>query len=213
MRFAIFAACAALCCSAAFSQSKKPSPPVLQKETAPVAAPVWDKEPETIFGLKLGEVLPTDVLPQCPVPNYANKYQQPKEFCIDPRTGPYADQTVMLRMLPLSEITTVAPIYFEDGRFYSLHLRAPHDYYQKLRTLLVERYGPPTYSETTMVKSRAGAEFTSETLTWRGKKNSILLIERQGSIDSSLAAISNNELTELAAKRIQDGLKANASKM
>ena len=98
------------------------------------------------------------------------------------------------------------------GQFELLHIEIDHNNYAKLRAILIERYGRPTKADTSTVTSNGGVTLPAETSEWIGSTNSLRLFERFGSINKSLAAFTNNELSQKAGQKILDKVKDCASK-
>lgn len=172
-------------------------------------AQAWQQEPAAVFGLKLGEPLTASDIPACPP--YRPGYGLPNTLCIENSPGPYADKVATLNALPLNEVYS-ASVHMQNSQVSSLHLDFQHDHYAKLRAILIERYGPPTKSSIAEIKTRAGLAVPAETLEWIGRKNSLTLFERFQRIDKSLAAFTNNALSQQAELQAQDKVKESASK-
>lgn len=173
----------------------------------------WDKEPETVFGIPLGEAIPAGLVPTCPPVGRENGYKQPTELCIEFSSGRYANEIAALNALPFRDIAHSSSIHFDDGRVSNILISLNHNGYDKMRQILVERYGEPTKIERSTVTSMAGASIDSERLSWVGVKNSVSLSERSDRIDRSLVVFSNNALTQSAEKKRKNAVKDAASKL
>jgi hypothetical protein len=172
-------------------------------------AQAWQQEPVAVFGLKLGEPLTASDIPMCPP--YRPGYGLPDALCIEKMSGPYAEKMATLNALPINEVYS-ASVHLQNSQVSSLHLDFKHDHYAKLRAILIERYGPPTKSSIAEIKTRTGLSVPAETLEWVGKKNSLRLFERFQRIDKSLAAFTNNDLSQQAGLQAQDKVRESASK-
>jgi hypothetical protein len=174
----------------------------------PVSAQNWAHEPSSVFGLKLGEPVASSGIPACPRLRPGQGF--PSELCIDAST-PYADRVQMLNALPIKESYS-GSIHLVDGMVSALHVETNHDSYARLRAVLIERYGQPTKRESASVTSMGGVVLPSETLEWIGRSNSLHLFERFDRIDRSMAAFTNNVLTEKSAEKANQAVKDAASK-
>lgn len=69
--------------------------------------------------------------------------------------------------------------------------------FEKIKGLLIERYGEPTSIDVNDVTSRVGAKLTSQQIQWKGKKISIMALERVGTIDQSYVSFSDTSVLEM----------------
>lgn len=194
--------------STSLAQTNKKTTPV------PVTAHIkWDKEPEAVFGIKLGDSIPAGSFPECILPSRANGYKNPTEMCIESGPGPYAGKIATLHAAPLPQVSSTATINLDDTLVSSIHINFHHENHEKMRAILIERYGPPTKTDISTVQTGAGASFQAETLAWEGAKNSVRLFERWDTASKSLAVFSSNQLSEKQGNRILKSLKDSASKL
>lgn len=191
----------------ALAQTKK-APPTIQKPTQYV----WDKEPATVFGIKLGDTITEGAVPTCNLPSSANGYKLPDELCLEQTsTSVGLNRYQELWGVPLPQIST-ATVVFQENMVESIIINMPHHVFNQMHVMLVERYGLPTKTDNEMVKTRNGGEFSSKNLTWSGVANSVYLYERSGTIDKSLAVFSNNALSDAKDTKNKNFLKNAASK-
>jgi hypothetical protein len=95
----------------------------------------------------------------------------------------------------------------------SIHIDFWYSDYDRMKAILIERYGSPTKVEQATVTSGAGAVVQTETLYWTGQNNSVHLFQRFNRIDKSLVAFTNNALSAKQSQRTSDKVKDTASKM
>ncbi len=173
-----------------------------------VRADGLEKEPTSVFGLKLGEPLAASEIPICPPST--NRYRA--EFiCIEKSTGPYEDTIARLYNIPFND-TFLPTIGLQDGLVSSLHITFRHEIYQKYKDILIQRYGLPTKKSTSEVRTGMGVLLSSETLEWRWQKNTLHLFQRFDTVDRSLIAFTNIETSRLASLKKAAEIKESAAK-
>jgi hypothetical protein len=164
----------------------------------------WTKEPASVFGIRFGQPIENRDVADCDGPYRPDTESYP--FC---RHGAFRKATL------LGKFTIPAikegMLTFEDELPASLMVSADHDDYADLRSILIERYGEPTKRVLEQVKTKAGAAFRSETLTWIGKNISITLKEYSGTINQSAAFFTSTKGAVRMNQRRQEQLKQDAS--
>ncbi|WP_162831463.1 hypothetical protein [Paraburkholderia caffeinilytica] len=175
---AVTLACAAYGVSAA-TPAKKPHP-------SPVA--VWDKEPASFLGFEFGKPLPSDLV-TCPssLRDLALNFTHTPCLQVD-------EPIVKLWLAPELGFPYTNFEYLHDGNVASVTLQTSVDNYDALKSLLTTRYGPPTRTSTTVVKTMAGGEFSSEQCRWTGARISILLDQRHEKVDQSQVFVEDTAL-------------------
>lgn len=220
MKITVIAIVACMTFGIATAQSKKATPTVAQKNKTPPttqqqpAQYLWDKEPSTVFGIKLGEKIPEGSIPTCNLPSSANDYKLPDALCLE-RSSPLLDSKRYQELwgVPLSPVASLATVVLQENMVESIIIEMRHEVFNQMHVILVERYGLPTKTDNETVTTKTGAKFSSKTLIWSGVANSVFLYERSGKIDKSLAIFSNNALTDATDKKNADSLKGAASKL
>jgi hypothetical protein len=165
----------------------------------------WPKEPDRIFGLKLGE--PVDAREVRACGQDADEHQAAITFCrSDFIGGAWAVQS-----FPIDEFRE-GFLSFDDGRAASLYVTAWHDDYLRVRALLLERYGKPTQSSVEAVRTKAGVPYKAERLVWRGKNVWLTLDEFSGKVDTTGITFSHAPTLLKKAERDSAQTKRDAAK-
>lgn len=197
MRTKIVALALAACLCASASAADKKA----------VAKP-WTQEPDSFIGIKFNSAITSD-LPQCPagIPGF-----QQKNLCY---VKPYTPNYYTIEGKPSIGLTYNYTLSAKvtDQQVEYFYLSANADDYLKLAQVFITKYGQPTKQVTDKVKTKAGAEFTNETLTWVGKINSITVQKYAGDIKTSAAILSNNALTAKASAETSSKIGDGASKL
>lgn len=157
----------------------------------------WDKEPETVFGIKLGGLVANLNLPQCPPLNSAGFHdtKQTSLCIITSRHAP--DRMADVFGTPDLSVPYHASLSYYNGRVSGMLLDVKQPDFEKIKGLLIERYGEPTSIDVNDVTSRVGAKLTSQQIQWKGKKISIMALERVGTIDQSYVSFSDTSVLEM----------------
>lgn len=181
-------------------------PAMAQNKAKP--APRWAKEPDSVMGLKLGERLPDGHLRPC---GGVQNYEGPAAlgFCsLDENRR----SKISVSGFSVSVFDT-GLLSLEDGIAESLYVTAKHKDYSNLKAILIERYGQPTSQASSTVRTKAGASFPSESLTWRGTKITIELDERAARVDQSSVFFSTNNAIAQSEREGEAATKSNAGKL
>lgn len=172
--------------------------------TALGAAPVWDKEPDGVFGIRFGEPFPSSI-PDCPP-------GPPRKLCVSGRDR-VASDVLVLRGLPFSWVEVDGHVTLLEGKVGMVSLDLAHDDYAKFAQILIERYGQPTQRETREVVTGLGVKLPSEELSWLGQHVLISYSERQSRIDRSSVLFSDIALTLRTQSSDQKRRKDDSSKL
>lgn len=163
----------------------------------------WDREPERVFGIPLGVTVAETGLPDCPeMPTKGFYDKEPSHLCFL-KSRYFPDKIGDLHGTPDLGFAYGASFGFHQGRIATLSLSLNQDQFERAKAVLLERYGPPTTSETKEVVAGSGARLGSQELSWKGRKLSITAIERVGRVDTSYIQFSDN--ATLAAQGRQQG--------
>ncbi len=123
--------------------------------------------------------------------------------------------TSAVTCLEESSMTWGLPITFHlagwtslvDGRVAAVYMTVRRDSdFQRLKSIMVERYGPPHRVSTEEVTTRSGAVVPSEESAWNGSKVNITLSERAGRVDQSRVSFSYKPLAQAAQERSRQAL-------
>lgn len=168
----------------------------------------WAKEPATIFGLRLGDkISPSEVL-DCGGPAIA----------VDPpRFGFCKLNAKISGSMDVAGFSVSAfeagHLAVEDGTATSLSIFSPHDRFDDIRSILVQRYGAPTLTSSFVVTTARGARFPAEKLVWRGKKLIITALERSGTADQSTVSFEYLPTVQRSIQQHEDAIRTDASKL
>lgn len=156
-----------------------------------VAEVTWDKEPESLLGIRLGVPL-AESLGECPKNRFGYtlqwelmcwQYFAPNFFEIanPPAIGVFVSDVKV----------GVVENRVETVFFQFLHLE-----HEKVATLLMAKYGPPTQVKSNIVQNKMGASFESKEMTWIGKNLTLSYNSRAGKIDRGLVSITSRKYVE-----------------
>lgn len=150
---------------------------------AAVAQQGW-REPSAVLGIPLGVPFAAAGLEECSgVPAVPP--------CIDAdKSSDRLKTLVRLPDLGLAEGYQLQ-VLLHEGAVRSIVLTARHGDYERLRAVLVERYGEPTSRKTERVQNRMGAVFPSEHLIWTGARVRIMAREHHNTLDQSAVMFSD----------------------
>jgi hypothetical protein len=183
-----------------------------KSEPKPQEPAVWAKEPNSFLGIKFGEPIPT--LQECPRDGYGPDFERIKQLPSICLAGtPAVKEYFNIYNLPPLGFSYSVSMKLEQGVPVWFSLTTQGENFDQLVTAFLERYGPPSEQVAGSVKTRAGAEFSSRSYLWKGKRIEILLDERSERIDISGVMITDAELSKARLQRQQDMNKAGASKL
>jgi hypothetical protein len=147
-------------------------------------AQTWAKEPDTIFGIKLGVPVASLALPTCPPKKGLFPDPLPTELCILPYEYS-SDKFSYLFGTPDLGVRYTATLVLFEGEVRGLLLSLDQSKFEMMKAILIERYGKPTEVKILEVTTGAGAKFSSQEIRWKGKNINITATERVVTIDES----------------------------
>jgi hypothetical protein len=166
---------------------------------------VWTLEPDSFMGIKLSSNLIYDVK-QCPA-----GYEPPKEMCYQ---KPYGDLYILNGLPSIGLIGGYQlSAKVKDSAVQYLYLTASSDDFPRLSQVLITKYGKPTRSESEPVKTKAGATFTNEKLSWSGPKVLIVLSKYSDDINTSSVSVTNRDVSMKALSDEKKKISDAASKL
>lgn len=181
----------------AFSASAQPSKQVK-----------WTKEPASVFGIQLGSELDDRLIPYCIDSDLPTPEMLP--FCSeDPRDGRGITE---IQRLPIPEFGT-GQIARHRGVVSAVRFTGSNENYQRIKDILVERYGRPAATTGSSVQNKIGASFKSEEAIWAGSRVSILLEQRHGTIDQFLITFSHMATAKKLQQQDQQRTKSAADRL
>ena len=98
-------------------------------------------------------------------------------------------------------------LIFSDGKFVSTVGDFNSDDYTTVRTVFVEKYGPPTTTSNSAVKTRMGVEYQQEQLTWVGPNIHIKLSRFGSEATEGSFIISTQEYRNAQIKILEENRK------
>ncbi|MDQ3203920.1 MAG: hypothetical protein M3Q94_17430, partial [Pseudomonadota bacterium] len=166
-------------------------------------APIWNKEPDSFMGLRFDQKVDA-AMPVCPRGTVISK-----QLCHEP---PYTN-LYTVRGGPEIGFGYSLSVFAGGPGVESFYLTTNSDNFSKMAALFTSKYGAPMDSSSEIVKTKAGASFTNETLSWQGRKVSITLQKFAGDINTSAATISDLATTAQKAAEREAKANSNASKL
>ncbi|MCQ3001429.1 hypothetical protein NLO98_16895 [Pseudomonas syringae] len=176
-----------------------------KKNAEPVA---WLQEPTSFMGVNLSGDVVYDI-PECP---QLSPGKEPQTLC---REKSYTANYYGISGLPkigLDYFYTLSTKLLERKIQY-LYLSGNTRDFDKVKALFITKYGKPTTSIVQPVKTKAGASFGNDVLTWTGQRVTISLSRYSDDINSFGAAISNNDVAAAAARKRESSVNSAASKL
>jgi hypothetical protein len=175
----------------------------------------WDKEPQTVFGVKLGRRFEQQV-PECP---------RDRDAALKIGRLCYYQNAVALRegqtrydlfsegqfryytfgnMPPLgASVLRHVALVSDDGNFQGVLLFFRNADYSTVRSLFVSRYGNPSGRQVITKQARMGARFASERIEWKGE-NVIISIDQVGrTVDETMTVITTNAFMRTVDEKLR----------
>ncbi|MFJ3486610.1 hypothetical protein ACIPL1_24875 [Pseudomonas sp. NPDC090202] len=173
------------------------------------APKVWQQEPKSFLGLTF-ESASVAALPQC----------RPVTLSAPNRTEMCREESYSTDYYSLDGLPSLGLAYHQTlgvkvagAQVEYFYLSGSTNDFEKVRQLFTEKYGPPTSSAAPVVKTKVGATFTNDTLTWQGSTVQIVLERYSDDINTFGASINNLKVTAAKAGEAASELKSNASKL
>lgn len=177
-----------------FSADKKVKPgKSYDKETSkPI---LWESEPESIIGIKLGVPL-SESMNECPKSDFSYRQFDTKEMCwMDTRLKKgvmYFIGNPPLLGFPISDVTA----WVVNGSVESVNFVFDYSDHMKMVELLKSKYGTPSLEEQRRVQNRMGATFDNLVLLWVGKNLTLSFESRASTIDKGAVTIYSKQYSE-----------------
>jgi hypothetical protein len=109
------------------------------------------------------------------------------------------------------DVQVISLYGFKDDRLVTITLSFDSSSYDKVKGILIERYGPPTLVETIPIKTRMGVEYQNETILWAGEVIKVNLVQLAGSVDKSLVMLLDIEHMAELEKAAEEAKKKAAT--
>lgn len=186
--------------------------------------PAWEKEPTTFRGITIGGPLPSTI-PECPLNSlprsqFKSYVSNPTGVCFKELTGGARFNSTLQGMLYVVELINMPDIGIRDRMYVSalddkierISLGFRPEAISSFKSVLIERYGPPTTTEKIRLQNRLGAEFIGEESVWRGRNFAMTLSQYDTSVSNPLDSASLEITTNIWNNRIGKGTDSNKQK-
>jgi hypothetical protein len=178
----------------AFAQTNKKKGGDPKPTTQAPQQRLWESEPESILGIKLGLPL-SESMDECPKGEYGYEYQSGK-VCWKKQ---YQDlpwyYEIQNHPTPGLAIWDVS-VWVVEGSVESVDFKFNHYDYLNMAELLKSKYGPPSQEKVATVQNRMGATFDSLEMTWTGRNLTLTFESRAGKIDEGMVHIYSKKYSE-----------------
>lgn len=175
----------------------------------------WPKEPSSFLGIGIDSPFP-GAIPQCPLRGSGAlavvdhvALTGRKDLCFAPPYG----ELFQIHGLPDLGFAYKLAVFAYQGKAGSLMLETSSSNYNKLRELLITRYGQPSRRIANKVKTTVGATFDSEQLLWSGRAVEIVLDQLSGDVNTSHVFVSSAAYRQYQASAAKKKVINNASKL
>jgi hypothetical protein len=168
----------------------------------------WAQEPDSFLGIKFGS--DASSIPACgPSTN-----TPPAEICFHQFATGEAGSLRGLPDLGMHAGDGVsATISLLDGKVAMFTVTVDHADYEKMRSMLLTRYGQPIKTGTGTVETIGGGQFNSEEMLWKGPHINLSSEERASQVDRSQFIVADRRLVDELARRFEDKNKDAAAKL
>lgn len=173
-------------------------------------AQAWKQEPDSVLGIALGQQLSNDAIKSCGGVQ-VQQDADPIQACATQKPQ-FGDGPILIGGIPV-EAFKYGAVVREGGAMSQIELMGSNDRYEEAKQILVERYGKPTKVAKTTVQNKAGANFGSEQLTWRGKKVSLVLDQRAGTVGEFAAVFTHLPTAAKMGSAAEGKAKRDAQKL
>lgn len=167
----------------------------------------WAQEPTTVFDMPLGEQVTSVNVPQCEGTGHT---RVDKLSCVRD-TDALADRIRTVYSTPNIGFDFTTRAYLYAGAIASISLTFNSTDFQAMEELLRERYGRPHKVTIVQAAFGSGAKLPLRTLTWTGRKVSIIAIERVEIDKANVSFISRTIAAQQQANE-QAAARKNAAK-
>lgn len=99
--------------------------------------------------------------------------------------------------------------YFEftDDHFRRIRGTFSSDYFTDVKAIFLDTYGPPSSTVQEAVQTKAGTQYTQETLTWTGKNIRLYVAKYGSTIDQGLFGLAQIEDLDKASQAQEEANK------
>jgi hypothetical protein len=169
----------------------------------------WPQEPTAVIGVKLGLPIEESNLISCDVlekdPTAAAR---PCLAYLSPNSRKEIQE---LRYHGISQVSR-ATVNMDNGMVKDLTLSLASKDFDAMAAILRERYGPPAKVTNSTVTTKTGAKFDQAILSWKGKVNSIQLVQRVYTINDAAVIFYSNRSLEKSKEADEQAAKEAAAK-
>lgn len=168
----------------------------------------WPLEPAAVLGVKLGQPIAASALPRC---NSVDAKEQ--EPCLEKQGGleeAPAQFGLLRHPFPYAQFTVLVD---EAGLVANVVVTLDQKNFSEFAQVLTERYGTPTNAGVVQRQNISGGRFSSAELEWKGKKVSIMAMERSHRVDRSVVAFMDVAAVARELQKKNEKSKGAASKL
>lgn len=175
----------------------------------------WKDEPSSFLGISLDSTFP-GAMQECPTKGSgALRFVDPGStarmttMCV----GPAFQNMYQIYAGPKLGFGYELNAFTYDGRVGMFLLTSHVANFSAMKDLLSERFGAPRSKQSLAVTTKGGGKFTSERLTWSGKKVNIVLDQLSSDINTSSISVQTSAYTQAQRDEAGKAARANASKL
>jgi hypothetical protein len=170
----------------------------------------WAQEPQSIFGIELGQQLQ---IPICMPEDFLNSEQAKKALCKEDDGDNSRHRQFLVRHTPLEDELVSTMVMTFDDRVVSVFLSFPQVGYSTMREMFATKYGPPHHVYSITQTNKYGKPIKSEICSWEGTRVKISVIEHAGKTDTAAASLTDTALDKQQSEVMLQSIKKSASKL
>lgn len=182
----------------ALTANSAASEPINNKKNAITeSSKAWLKEPNAVFGIKIGNPLADSQIQPCPEKSYESK-----SICLITSSYKTNDGKPIYSVggHPF-DYAGISINIDEIGVVSDIQARMSHDRFHEFVAALISRYGEPTLTANEEIQTKSGGKYKNQTLTWTGKHLTITALERVTTITDSYVVFSDNQARQRYAEK------------
>lgn len=182
----------AVACTNALAETTKEKIPSPKQTTQTVKQKIWESEPNSILGIKLGVPL-SESMEECTKERYGYGYTSGK-MCWT--KGAFSSLYEIRNYPTIGVGIWDVIVRLVEGNVEAVDFSFNHSVYLNMVQLLKAKYGEPSQETTVMVQNRMGATFASVKMFWIGKNLILSFASREGKIDEGLVSLYSMKFLE-----------------
>jgi hypothetical protein len=162
--------------------------------TVTTARADWPLEPKDFRGVPFPGASKGEVV---------KKLSLNRRFCLD--------TSCLDQHFALGDVAVTTLFDFKNDRLTQIYMQFKSASFDTVKEIFTVRYGPPTRSETTPVRTTVGVEYENETLFWIGEAVEIHLARFGTTVDQSTVLFYDRVFMAEQAKAAEDAKKKAAA--